>query len=143
MGGEPEETPSTQAHSHPHHCPLSYGPRHACSGSFAAVHCDPYDESDGPGKRSTSWQSDNAISHRAAWWQSKANTCLNPVHTVHRQQGSAPSLPRATKRGGSFSAARDRYPEWHRCGGTPRGWWTLAAPALAASLDQASTTPPP
>ena len=99
MGGETDENTSTQALSHTHDCPLAYGSRHACSGSLADVHCDPYDESDGPGKRSPSCQSDNAISHWKAWWQSKANTCLNTVHPVHQQPGSAPSLPRATKRG--------------------------------------------
>jgi hypothetical protein len=67
MGGETDENTSTQALSHTHDCPFAYGSRHACSGSFADVRYDPYDESDGPGKHSASWQSDNAISHREAW----------------------------------------------------------------------------
>ena len=140
MGGETDENTSAQALSDTDDCPLAYGSRHTCSGSFADVHCDPYDESDCTGKRSTSCQSDNAISHREAWWQSKANTCLNPVNPVHRQPGSAPSLPRATKRGWCFCAARARYPEWHRCGGTARGWWTLAAAAMAAACEDGEGT---
>ena len=55
MGGETHENTSTQTLSHTHDCP------------FADVRYDPYDESDGPGKHSASWQSDNAISHREAW----------------------------------------------------------------------------
>jgi hypothetical protein len=129
MGGETHENTFTQALSYTHNCPFAYGSRHAFSSSFADVHCDPYDESDCPGKRSTSCESDNAISHREAWWQSKTNT-------FHRQPGSATSLPRATNRGRCFFVSRDRYPEWHRCCCTARGWWTLAAAEMADACEE-------
>jgi hypothetical protein len=73
LGGETYENASGQARSDTHHC------------TFADVHCSLHDDSYCTGKRSTSCQSDNAISHREACGKSKANTCIN---TATRSTGS-------------------------------------------------------